>query len=212
MEDQAISSLDKTWRISEEFSDFYPIKTIRRIDKRGLASAVVEGIKETNNDIIVVMDGDLQHSPGRIPNLIKWIKKGKELVICSRFVEGGDPGDFGFLRRLISFGATFIAKTIFRETRSIKDIQSGFFAFKKEGINLEELKPKGYKILIEILVHSDFHSFKEIGYKFRNREYGDSKLGFKEIFNYIHHILSLSYRSGELKRFIKFGFVGTVGS
>ncbi|KXA92747.1 hypothetical protein AKJ64_02350 [candidate division MSBL1 archaeon SCGC-AAA259E17] len=205
-------SPDKTWEKARELSGDYPIKVVRRKKERGLGTAVVCGLKESNHDVVVVMDADLQHPPEKIPELVSEIKEGKDIAIGSRFVKGGDKGDFGFFRSIMSRGADFLARTLFRKTRGVKDIQSGFFALRKEIVKGADLDPIGYKILLEILVQTDYDEVSEVGYKFGQRKSGESKLGLGSILNYLRHIWSLSGRSGELARFIKFCSVGGSGA
>lgn len=205
-------SPDRTWEKAQELSKDHPIKVLRRKGERGLGTAVVCGLKETKHDVVVVMDADLQHPPEKIPDLVAEIEKGADIAIGSRYVEGGEKGEFGFFRSLISRGADFLARTLFRKTRDVKDIQSGFFALQREVVESADLDPIGYKILLEILVQGDYEEISEVGYKFGERKSGKSKLGLGSILNYLRHIWSLSRRSGELARFIKFCSVGGSGA
>jgi len=204
-------SPDGTWEEAQELSKKYPIIAIKR-EEKGLSTAVIRGIQESNNDIIVVMDADLQHPPEKVPELIKQIDNGADIAIGSRFVEGGSVGEWSYSRLLVSKGAKFLATTLFRNIRSIKDIESGFFAFKKKILNGVKLEPVGYKILLEILVMANYQTVKEVGFEFQTRVHGESKLGFKNIFNYLHHLLSLSWRTREIHRFIKFCIIGGIGA
>jgi dolichol-phosphate mannosyltransferase len=157
------------------------------------------------------MDGDLQHPPEMIPKLISVVRDGADIAICSRFVEQEPLEQFGLFRRTMSKSADLVARTLFRQLRSIKDIESGFFAFHKDVIAHANLNPVGYKILLEILVQGDYTTVSEIPYRFDKRRAGASKLGIKAALSYIYHMWSLFLRSGELHRFLKFGAVGAVG-
>ena len=206
------NSQDETEEIVNRFiKEKYPVKLIVRKDERGLASACIQGFKKAEGRILLVMDADLQHPPEKIPELINSIDDGADIAIASRFVKGGSTGEFSRGRNLVSKGATFLANILFREIKNIKDKESGFFAFKKEVIDGVNLKPKGYKILLEILVLGNYDKTVEIGYEFGKRNAGKSKLGANTILSYISHLISLLWISGKLKKFFKFCMVGLVG-
>jgi dolichol-phosphate mannosyltransferase len=158
------------------------------------------------------MDADLQHPPEKIPELISCVANGSDIAIGSRFVVHGEVSEFGVLRRLTSAGAAFLARTVFRKLRSVKDIESGFFAFNRNIIAGVSLRPVGYKILLELLVQAKYTSVKELGYAFQRREAGVSKLNRQHVIDYLRHVSSLFSRSGELRRFMQFGVVGGVGA
>lgn len=179
--------------------------------KKGLASACVEGFKVAKGDIITVMDADLQHPPEKIQVLIDSIKNGADIAIASRYISGGTTREWDLSRRVVSRGATTLANLLFKEIKDVKDKQSGFFAFKKEVIEGVKLKPKGYKILLEILVLGKHNKVEEIAYEFGERASGKSKLGFGTIFSYLSHMTSLLWASGKLMKLIKFCIVGLFG-
>ena len=204
-------SPDETWKVASRQSDGDRVRVIRRQGKKGLATAVLTGIQEANYDVVVVMDADLQHPPEKIPELVSLVQNGADIAIGSRFAEHSALEEFSFSRRVLSKGADFLARTLFREVRSIKDPESGFFAFKKNVIAHANLSPVGYKILLEILVQGDYETVSEVGYTFDKRGSGVSKLGVKNAVDYLHHTSSLFLRSGEFYRFWKFAAVGAVG-
>lgn len=197
--------------VNKYIKNGFPVKLIVRKDERGLASACIEGFKKAQGNILLVMDADLQHPPEKVPELINSIQNGADIAIASRFVEGGSTGEFGLGRRIVSKGASGLANLLFKEIKNIKDKESGFFAFKKEVIEGVELKPKGYKILLEILILGNFEKTVEVGYEFGERNAGESKLGVSTIFSYISHLISLLWVSGKLVKFCKFCIVGLAG-
>jgi dolichol-phosphate mannosyltransferase len=205
-------SPDETWKVASHYSDSYPVRVLRRKGKRGLATAVLEGIKASKHDIVVVMDADLQHPPEKIPELISDVRDGTDIAIGSRFVEPGALEEFGWFRRTASRGANLLARTLFRQIRSIKDIESGFFALRKDVIAHANLDPVGYRILLEILVQGDYTTVSEIAYRFDKRGAEVSKLGISNSVNYLRHLSSLFWRSGEFHRFLKFAAVGSIGA
>ena len=206
------NSPDETWKVASQQPDGDRVRIIRRQDERGLATAVLTGIQAAKYDIIVVMDADLQHPPEKIPELVSRVHNGADIAIGSRFAEHGALEGFSPSRQLLSKGADLLARTLFREIRSIKDPESGFFAFKKSVTAHANLSPVGYKILLEILVQGDYTTVSEVGYTFDKRENGVSKFGVKNAVHYLRHTWSLFLRSGEFHRFWKFVAVGGVGA
>lgn len=189
------------------------ITCIVRKNERGLASAVVEGFKNARGDIIVVMDADLQHPPEKIVSMIKEINNGNDIVIGSRYIEENGFGNFNIFRKIMSKSANIPAKILFSELRNIKDVQSGFFAIRKEVIDGIKLNPFGYKILLEILIKStgSYNKVKEIPFEFNKRKYGNTKLGSKVIMEYLYHLMLLYWKKNNLNRFVKFCLVGMTG-
>lgn len=197
------NSPDGTADVVKELSKKYNVKLLKREGKQGLSSAVLDGIKIASNDIIAVMDADLQHPPEILPIMYEKIKN-HDLVVASRYIEGG-RSKLGFVRNIISKGATFLAHLMLPQTRKVKDPMSGYFMLRKSCLN-SNLNPVGYKILLEILTKGDYNSVVEVPYVFEPRLHGESKLGFGEILNYIKLLLKLSeYRP------LKFAVVGVSG-
>lgn len=205
------SSADGTAELAASLADKYPVKVIVRKDKRGLASAVVDGLNHVSGEIIAVMDADLQHPPEVLPELVKEIESGADIVIASRYVRGGSCPGWNLRRRLISRGAIFLAHLLLPATRQVNDPVSGFFMFNKNAVAEARLKPLGYKILLELLMQGKFEKIAEVPYTFGSRGGGESKLGVGQQVAYLRHIFSLMKRTGELARFIKFCLVGISG-
>jgi dolichol-phosphate mannosyltransferase len=137
--------------------------------------------------------------------------EGADMVIASRYVDGGSCPGWSLSRRLVSRGAIFLAHLLLPATRQVNDPVSGFFIFSKEVAAGAELKPLGYKILLEILTEGHFKRIAEVPYIFGTRNRGKSKLSASQQVAYLRHILSLMKRSGELLRFLKFCLVGLSG-
>jgi dolichol-phosphate mannosyltransferase len=130
----------------------YPARVVVRKDKKGLASAVVDGFGWTESDVVLVMDADLQHPPEVIPALVKAIQGGADIAVASRYVPGGGTAGWSRVRKIISSGAIMLAHVLLPQSRRVKDPMSGFFAFKKSVISGVKLAPIGYKILLEMLI------------------------------------------------------------
>ncbi len=205
------NSRDGTAETARALSAKYPVKVIVRKDKRGLASAVVDGLEQVSGNIVAVMDADLQHPPEVIPELLKKLNDGADMAIGSRYVKGGGCRGWSLTRRIMSKGAIAISHVLLPQTRNIKDPMSGFYMFDKRALVGADLKPTGYKILLEMLVKGKFKNVAEVPYTFEARSRGESKLKTQTQIEYLKHIYSLMKSSGELLRFVKFLLVGLSG-
>ena len=205
------NSPDGTAEIISSLSPRYPVRVIIRKDKKGLASAVVDGLNIASGEIIGSINADLQHPPEIIPDLLREIESGADIAIASRYVKGGSCPDWGLTRRIISRGATALAHILLPSTRKIKDPMSGFYMLRRHVIADADLKPAGYKILLEILLEGKSSQLAEVAYTFGSRMSGRSKLGIHQHIDYLRHILSLMKRKGELLRFAKFCTIGASG-
>ena len=205
------NSADGTAELASSLSAKYPVRVIVRKDKKGLASAVVDGLGQASGDVVVVMDADLQHPPEVIPELLKAIEKDADITVASRYVAGGGCQGWSLPRRVISKGAIFLAHLLLPATRRVSDPMSGFFAFRRDVVKDARLNPSGFKILLEILMMGKFSSVAEVPFIFVTRERGESKLNARQQVDYLKHIYSLMQRTGELMRFIKFCLVGGSG-
>jgi len=175
------NSPDATYEEINNLMQKYPmIHLIKRKGKLGLGSAVREGFNKASGDYWIMMDADLSHDPIYLVDIIKALDSN-DVVIGSRHVKGGGVKNWPFYRKFISSVASYIARMIL--TVPVKDITSGFAGFRKEILEdtLTKLTPKGFKILVEIIVHLKHAKIKEIPIIFVDRQYGKSKLSFKEI-------------------------------
>jgi len=189
----------------------YPVKVLIRKNKRGLATAILDGLLYIQGEYVCVMDADLQHPPEVLPALFREMDNGRDLVIASRYVPGGGCEGWKLTRRIISKGAITLAHVFLPDTRKYSDPLSGFFAFHRKVVEKAQLNPLGYKILLEILLMGDHKSVAEVPYTFVTRTRGESKLSAKTQKEYLKHLASLMHRKGEDIRFIKFLLVGASG-
>jgi dolichol-phosphate mannosyltransferase len=206
------NSRDGTIDIANELAARYPIKLLVRRNEKGLATAVIHGIKNCSGKYVCVMDADLQHPPEKLPELFKAVENGADIAFASRYVPGGGCPQWGLIRRIISKGATKVSHVLLPSSRRVKDPMSGFFIFKRENVNAEKLKPIGYKIALEILLIGNFNKVAEVPFVFEERTAGQSKLKAKTQIDYLKHVISLMKRTGEYKRFAKFIAVGLSGT
>lgn len=173
----------------------YSIKIINRKIKNGLIPAILEGVKSSQGDYVLIMDADFSHPPETIPKIIeKSLDNSNSIVIASRYTKNGSIVGWPFKRRLISKAAAVIAK-FGLNVNNVTDPMSGFFAVPRVIIENIKIDTKGYKILLEILVKSKNIPIFEIPYTFMDRKSGKSKMGYSVIFDYIGSVWQL-YRYG----------------
>ena len=186
-------STDGTDRMLADIARHTPrLRAVHRTDRRGLASAVTDGIQLAIGDVVAVLDADLQHPPEVVPALYDALcQTGADLAIASRYIQGGSD-EFTVARRIVSRVGTAMAWILLRRARSVADPLSGFFAFRRSVVEGVRLQPVGYKILLEILVRGHISSVVEVPYRFETRGAGASKLTLVQNFEFIKHLLALS--------------------
>ncbi len=167
------------------------VNYLHRQNTRGLGQAVVKGFEQARGEYFVVMDADLQHPPELLPLMIHHLIHDSDIVIPSRFIEGGSDGGLNIFRKLISYVARKIGQVLIKQFRSISDCTSGYFGLRREVIEGVSLDPTSWKILMEILVKGRYKTVHEIPYHFMARSMGESKMSLKEQWNYLKHIFKL---------------------
>jgi dolichol-phosphate mannosyltransferase len=173
------------------------LKVIHRPEKKGLVSAILEGFRFSKGQFILVMDADFSHSPSLIPKMVHELMNSNiDIVVASRYVEGGRIRGWPLKRRLISKGAVKLAQYGLPIRKEVKDPMSGFFALKRHVLDNIKIDSAGYKILLEILVKANNAKVKEIPYTFTNRTHGKSKLDNTVVWDYIKALYHL-YRYGQ---------------
>ena len=178
----------------------------------GLAGAVTAGMLVASAPWVCVMDADLQHPPELIADLFD--RAGRDdvdIVIASRFCGGRRPEDFGPLRRALSKVSTLAAEKLFaRQLAGVTDPMSGFFMVRRSAVDLTDLRPKGFKILLEILVRTHMLRRAEVPFSFGVRLSGDSKASPVEGARYLSQLWQLRFKDLSA-RFGRFGLVGVSG-
>ena len=160
----------------------------------GLASAVVAGIRRAGGAFVGVIDGDLQHPPELLPQLLA-AGADSDVVVASRYTAGGgSDGLDGLTRQLVSRGSKLAAQALFARVRTCTDPMSGFFLFRREVVAGVDLRPVGFKILLEILVRGRWSRLTEIPFHFEAREAGESKAGLDQGVAYLRHLRDLRLR------------------
>ncbi|CAM5554731.1 Glycosyltransferase OS=Streptomyces rochei OX=1928 GN=G3I25_39235 PE=3 SV=1 [Streptomyces rochei] len=192
----------------------FPVTVLHRDEPAGgLGGAVVEGMKAAGSDWIVVMDGDCQHPPSLVPELVATGERtGAGLVVASRYVKGGSrAGLAGSYRIAVSRAATWLTKALFpRRLHGISDPMSGFFAIRRSEVTAEVLAPLGYKILLELAVRSRPQTVTEVPFVFEERFAGESKSTAQEGMRFLRHLAGLRTAS-PLARMVVFGLIGLSG-
>ncbi|MGW0826930.1 glycosyltransferase [Streptomyces sp. NPDC002845] len=192
----------------------FPVTVLHREEPvGGLGGAVVEGMKAATSDWIVVMDGDLQHPPSLVPELVATGERASAgLVVASRYIKGGSrAGLAGGYRIAVSRGATWLTKTLFpRRLHGISDPMSGFFAIRRSAVTAEILQPLGYKILLELAVRSRPREVTEVPFVFQDRFAGESKSTAQEGLRFLRHLVGLRTAS-PIARMVVFGLIGVTG-
>eukprot|EP00128_Syssomonas_multiformis_P011067 Colp12_sorted_trinity150504_noHs@16823 len=169
----------------------YNIRILVRKTESGLSSAVIKGFEAATFPILVVLDADLQHPPEQIPELAAPIIAGTaDFAIGSRYIDGGAMQDWPLYRKIISKGATLLARPLV----NVNDPMSGFFCLSMDQyLNAERLNTMGFKIALELMVRSHASKVVEIPINFSDRKAGASKLKLKTQVQYVRQLISLYF-------------------
>jgi dolichol-phosphate mannosyltransferase len=161
----------------------------------GLGGAVVDGLRATRSPWACVLDADLQHPPEVIPMLLARAERaGADLVVASRHCDQGRSDGLGPLRALVSTASASVAKTLFpRRLRGVTDPMSGFFLVRRDAVDVHALRPRGFKILLELLVRCPSLRSAEVGFTFAVRHAGESKGSLREGLRYVRTLCELRF-------------------
>ncbi len=189
------NSPDGTAEEARRLSKRYPVRVVVRPRRMGLASAVMRGAAEASNDVVIVMDADLQHPP-RVARLLALAARlGYDIVVASRYTEGGGVEAWNPLRHIASRGGTLLARLLVPPARRSTDPLSGFFAAKRRLLLDPGLRAEGFKILLEILARNPSARVRDIPYVFKPRSRGASKLSLGIVWAFISQLLRLVVES-----------------
>ncbi|MFN2568048.1 MAG: glycosyltransferase [Candidatus Dormibacteria bacterium] len=178
----------------------------------GLSTAVVMGLRMSRGEYVCVMDSDLQHPPETIAAMLASAQHGADLVVASRYLEGGSRrGLAGGGRRAVSSTARWLARLLFSEARRSSDPLSGFFLCRRVLIDGIEFRPVGFKILLELLVCVPDLNVRDVPLSFEARAAGESKASLRQGALFLDHIRSLFLEVEGSARLWKFGLVGLSG-
>ena len=208
------NSPDGTWDVVRSLAaKDSRVRCLRRIGRRGLSGACIEGILASSAPCAAVIDADLQHDETQLPKMLALLQGGEaDLVVGSRYVEGGSADSFNKHRAGASALATEVAKRVLRV--QIADPMSGFFMIRRD--RFEQLAPQlstqGFKILLDVVAtaHGDLRAV-EIPYTFGSRLHGESKLDSMVALDFLGLVLAKLTGDVVSLRFLLFAMVGSIG-
>jgi len=189
------------------------VRCIRRIGRRGLSGACIEGMLASSAPCAAVIDGDLQHDETQLAKMLGLIEKGEaDLVIGSRYIDGGSADSFDQKRLGFSKFATALAQQVLRV--SVADPMSGFFMIRRD--RFEQLAPQlstqGFKILLDVVATARGElRIREVPYTFGSRLHGESKLDSMVALDFLGLILAKLTNDVISLRFLLFALVGSIG-
>ena len=208
-------SPDGTAAVTRAVARAHPhARCIRRVGRRGLSGACVEGMMAANAPVIVVMDADMQHDETRLPAMLAEIADGADLVVGSRYLEGVKAGG-GFHKRARARGselATSLANMI--TGRYTTDPMSGFFMLRRDVADrvAGSVSREGFKILFDIVSRCGAElDIREVPFVFRERMAGESKLGFLVTIQFLGLLVSRFTGGLVPAQFLLFALVGSTG-
>jgi dolichol-phosphate mannosyltransferase len=189
------------------------VRCIRRVGRRGLAGACIEGILSSSAPIVAVMDADLQHDETILPQMLQAIRSGSDLAVASRYTAGGSATEG--LSPIRKWGSEFATRLANRFIGTqVSDPMSGFFMIRRELVEKHavSLAGEGYKVLMDILwTAGKSLKISEVSYRFRERQTGESKLDTLVTFDYLGLLFSKMFGGVLPVRFLMFGAVGVSG-
>jgi len=208
------NSPDGTAAAARKIASLDPrVRCIRRIDRRGLAGACIEGLLTSSAAVVAVMDGDLQHDETLLCRMLERVRDGADLVIGTRFApDNGAPTGLSRLRQLASRLAIGTAKRLLGVRLS--DPMSGFFMMRRELFDAvaPRLSTQGFKVLLDIVASSPQPlRLVELPFEFRSRQHGASKLDSLVVFEYLGLLLAKLSGDWLSIRFVLFALVGGTG-
>jgi dolichol-phosphate mannosyltransferase len=189
------------------------VRCLHRVGRRGLSSAAIEGILASTAPYVAVIDADLQHDPSLLPRMLAALRGGElDIVVGSRYAEDGGVGEWTQARARMSTAATRMARLVV--TAELADPMSGYFMITRAAFDgaVHRLSGQGFKILLDLFASSPVPlRFKEIGFTFRARASGESKLDSLVIWEYVLLLINKVTGRQIPPRFMLFCLVGAVG-
>jgi len=194
-------SPDGTGRLADGLAERHPeVRVLHRTQKQGLGRAYLAGFEVALADgaqLVLEMDSDFSHDPADLPRLIA-AADSADLVLGSRYVPGGGVEDWGALRRLISRGGSWYARTLLGVP--VRDLTGGFKVFNRrvlEGIDLADVHADGYGFQIELTYRAVQAGFgvTEVPIRFRERREGQSKMTARIALEAVWKVPALRFRS-----------------
>ena len=189
------------------------VRCIQRIGRRGLSTACVEGMLSSSSPYFAVLDGDCQHDETLLPRMLEILRADEaDLVVGSRYMNGGGIGSWDHSRARISRFATRLSKSVIKH--ELSDPMSGFFAIRRETLEaaVRGLSGIGFKILLDLVASSPRAvRLKELPYEFRTRHAGESKMDSQAVWDYLMLLADKAFGRFIPVRFVAFALVGAIG-
>jgi len=210
------NSPDKTAEAVRSASEETPfVDLLLRRNRRGLSGACIEGILTATTPFVAVIDGDMQHDEAVLSDMLNRLVSddATDLVIGSRHVDGGAVGEgLSPIRRLGSDAFSWLTRKALG--LDVTDPMSGFFMVRRASFiaRATRLQPQGFKILADMLATNRKEwKVQEVGYQFRSREHGESKMDPAVTFELLALLISHMTGSALSIRFVLFCMVGLAG-
>lgn len=184
------NSNDRTITIVKKLIADHPfLHLLIRTQNPGLSPSLFDGINNAKADLVQCIDCDFSHPPEKIPVFYHLLKnEGNDMVIGSRYVRGGAVINWPFMRRVLSSGAALLGRLMIPH---VKDSGSGFFAINRDILTGTQLSPRGFRMGFEILGKAHWTRVKEIPIIFKDREFGQSKLKGRIIYDFLVQCCSI---------------------
>jgi dolichol-phosphate mannosyltransferase len=207
-------SPDGTADLLREIAQQRPdVRVIQRLGRRGLASACVEGVLSSSAPFFAVIDADMQHDEAILPQMLEVLKSANlDVVVGSRYAEGGSVSGWDVRRQLISRVAGKAAKLVIKA--NLRDPMSGFFLMRREAFNsaVRNLSQQGFKILVDLFASAPRPlRFSEMPYQFRPRIHGESKIDSMVAWEYGMLLADKLFGRLVPPRLILFALIGSLG-
>jgi dolichol-phosphate mannosyltransferase len=190
-----------------------PVRLIHRDRRRGgLGGAVLDGIAAAEADVCLVMDGDLQHPPEEIRDIYARFAQGDvDVVVASRYAgDGTSSGLADRTRVLVSKASTALTRAMFPiRLKNVSDPMTGFFLIDRRSVDTATLKPRGFKILLEILARQNLR-VAEVPFDFAGRHAGESKASMRQGLHFLTQLTAL--RFGKMSLFAVIGGLGAIAN
>ena len=192
-------SSDNSWRIAlQSAAHDARIRVLRRTAERGLSSAAIRGWQAARGGYLALIDGDRQHPPRLLVDLFEKIcgteQDRIDIAIGSRRADGGSVGEWSLFRNILSLGARAVGRMVFpRLLKNISDTMSGCFIVRRQILEGAPLRPRGFKILLEIIGSIHRLTTAEVGYRFMVRQAGESKATVGQGIAYMRQLVHLRF-------------------
>ncbi len=189
------------------------VRCLRRVSRRGLAGACIEGMLSSSAPFVAVMDADLQHDENLLPHMLATLRQGDtDLVVGSRYIAGGNANVLSKSRGLMSKAAGSLTRTLTHV--ELTDPMSGFFMMRRDRFDplAGSLSTRGFKILLDIvLTAKGALRIVEQPYVFGSRTYGESKLDAQVGLDFLGLLLTKLTGGAVTPRFLSYALVGSLG-